>query len=124
MYNAFISYKKSSSVKVKRIISFILIFYFALTLFGQQVTTQQGIAYQYNGKKTRTPLGNVTISYDANKRTTISGERDGSFSLTLVGRKMGDVPAVKNHLPRIRLLKPADDPQGGCLAAAGRSEES
>ena len=55
-----------------------------------QTVTQRGVAYQYNGKKQRTPLGNVTISYDANKRTTISGEQDGTFALTLVGRRMGD----------------------------------
>lgn len=51
--------------------------------------TQQGVAYRYNGKNPRTPLANVTISYDANKRTTISTE-DGKFTLTLIGRKMGD----------------------------------
>lgn len=51
--------------------------------------TQQGVAYRYNGKNPRTPLANVTISYDANKRTTISSE-DGKFTLTLIGRKMGD----------------------------------
>lgn len=51
--------------------------------------TQQGVAYRYNGKNPRTPLANVTISYDTNKRTTISTE-DGKFTLTLIGRKMGD----------------------------------
>ena len=55
-----------------------------------QTITQKGVAYQYNGKEARTPLGNVTISYDGNQRTTISGEQDGTFSLTLTGRKMGD----------------------------------
>ena len=55
-----------------------------------QTVTQRGVAYQYNGKKQRTPLGNVTITYDANKRTTISGEQDGAFALTLDGRRMGD----------------------------------
>ena len=55
-----------------------------------QTMTQRGVAYRYNGKKARTPLGNVTISYDANKRTVISGEQDGAFSLTLDGRRMGD----------------------------------
>ena len=51
--------------------------------------TQQGVAYRYNGRNARTPLGNVTISYDANKRSTISAE-NGTFSLTLTGKQMGD----------------------------------
>ena len=52
--------------------------------------TQEGVSYQYNGKKPRTPLGNVTISYDNNKRTVLSDAKSGKFSLTLEGRKMGD----------------------------------
>ncbi len=51
--------------------------------------TQQGVAYQYNGKNARTPLGNVTISYDANRRSTVSAE-NGNFVLTLTGKQMGD----------------------------------
>lgn len=52
--------------------------------------TQQGVSYQYNGEKSRTPLGNVTISYDNNRRTIISNEKDGSFCLALTNKKMGD----------------------------------
>lgn len=55
-----------------------------------QTTIQQGVTYRYNGKQQRTPLGNVTISYDANKRSTLSNEHDGSFTLLLDGGKMGD----------------------------------
>ena len=55
-----------------------------------QTITQQGVAYRYNGKQQRTPLGNVTIQYDANRRTTLSGEDNGTFTLLLDGRKMGD----------------------------------
>lgn len=55
-----------------------------------QTITQQGVAYRYNGKQQRTPLGNVTIQYDANKRTALSGEDNGTFTLLLDGRKMGD----------------------------------
>ena len=64
--------------------------FLAATSVSAQTISQKGVAYQYNGKQARTPLGNVTISYDGNQRTTISGERDGTFSLTLAGRKMGD----------------------------------
>ena len=58
-------------------------------VIGCLAQTQQGMAYRYNGKSPRTPLSNVTIVYDENKRSTISAE-NGSFALTLVGRKMGD----------------------------------
>lgn len=72
---------------MRRLYLIMLIFCVAV---GSWAQTQQGTAYRYNGKKARTPLGNVTISYDANRRTVISNEKDGTFSLTLVGRKMGD----------------------------------
>ena len=55
-----------------------------------QTIKQQGVTYRYNGKQQRTPLGNVTISYDANKRTALSNEQDGTFTLLLEGRRMGD----------------------------------
>ena len=71
---------------MKRSVSLLVIMLIALVSLAQ---TQQGVAYRYNGKNPRTPLGNVTIAYDGNKRTTISAE-NGSFALTLVGRKMGD----------------------------------
>ena len=71
---------------MKRVISLLMILMLALGALAQ---TQQGVVYRYNGKNPRTPLGNVTIAYDGNKRTTISAE-NGSFALTLVGRKMGD----------------------------------
>ena len=71
---------------MKRGVSFLIICF--LTIIGM-AQTQQGVAYQYNGKNPRTPLGNVTISYDAVKRTTISGE-NGTFALSFTGKKMGD----------------------------------
>lgn len=71
---------------MKRGISIFITMFLALGAWAQ---TQQGVVYRYNGKSPRTPLGNVTIAYDGNKRTTISAE-NGAFVLTLVGRKMGD----------------------------------
>ena len=55
-----------------------------------QVIQQKGVAYRYNGKQKRTPLGNVTISYAGNSRSVISGEENGVFNLVLEGKKMGD----------------------------------
>ena len=71
---------------MKRGVSLLIICF--LTIIGM-AQTQQGVAYRYNGKNPRTPLGNVTISYDADKRTTISGE-NGTFALSFTGKKMGD----------------------------------
>lgn len=55
-----------------------------------QTVTQKGVTYRYNGKNPRTPIGSVTISYDGNKRSVLSDEKSGSFSLTLENLKMGD----------------------------------
>ena len=71
---------------MKRILCFSLFLLLSVTIMAQ---TQQGVAYRYNGRNARTPLGNVTISYDANKRSTISAE-NGTFALTLTGKQMGD----------------------------------
>ena len=79
----------------------LLILLYSITLCSwAQTITQQGVAYCYNGKRPRTPLGNVTIIYDSNKRTTLSNELNGTFSLVLDGRKLGDpigVVAVKKR---------------------------
>lgn len=63
---------------------------FLVSVLSAQTITQKGVTYSYNGKQKRTPLGNVTISYDKNQRTTLSNEKDGTFALTLAGLKMGD----------------------------------
>ena len=68
----------------------LLISLFVVQMASAQTITQRGAAYRYNGKHQRTPLGNVTINYDANKRTTLSNESSGEFTLTLEKRKMGD----------------------------------
>lgn len=57
---------------------------------GAQTVTQKGVTYRYNGKNPRTPIGSVTISYDGNKRSVLSDEKSGAFSLTLENLKMGD----------------------------------
>lgn len=71
-------------------IFFLIASLFIMSMMSAQTITQNGVAYRYNGKQKRTPLGNVTISYDMSQRTTLSNEKDGTFALTLTGRKMGD----------------------------------
>ena len=71
-------------------IFWLLISLFVVQMASAQTITQRGAAYRYNGKHQRTPLGNVTINYDANKRTTLSNDSSGEFTLTLEKRKTGD----------------------------------
>ncbi|MBR1447373.1 MAG: tetratricopeptide repeat protein [Prevotella sp.] len=73
---------------MKRLFLFFISIVMALMASAQ--TQQKGVAYKYNGKNQRTPLGNVSISYDNNKRSTLSGAQDGEFSLLLTSLKMGD----------------------------------
>ena len=74
---------------MKRVVLFVLNLSMSLLVLSQTIT-QKGVAYRYNGKQQRTPLGNVTIQYDANQRTALSSEQNGVFTLLLEGRKMGD----------------------------------
>ena len=48
---------------------------------------------------------------------------ENRVQLPLVGGQIGDVLAVEDHLPRIRLFKAADDPEGCGLSAAGRAQK-
>ena len=72
-----------------RIKSCLILFGLIAAVVCMAQTQQKGVAYRYNGKNPRTPLANVTISYDGGRRTVVSGE-DGTFILTLPDSKMGD----------------------------------
>jgi tetratricopeptide (TPR) repeat protein len=72
---------------MKKLTVFLCVCLCAVSVVAQ---TQQGVTYRYNGKQKRTPLGQVSISYDGNKRTVLSDAKDGTFTLVLDGRKMGD----------------------------------
>ena len=74
---------------MKKLLFITICLMLTLAAFGQTIQ-QKGVAYKYNGKQKRTPLGNVTITYDAGKRTVVSAEQNGTFSLTLEDRRMGD----------------------------------
>ena len=75
---------------MKRTVFIITILLIAVGMTNGQTITQKGVAYRYNGKQQRKPLGNVTISYSNNQRSTLSNEQNGEFTLTLSGLKMGD----------------------------------
>ena len=51
---------------------------------------QIGIAYRYNGKKQRTPLGGVYIKVATSPNGVVSQEQNGLFVLKLKDIKMGD----------------------------------
>ena len=51
---------------------------------------QIGIAYRYNGKKQRTPLGGVYIKVATSPNGVVSQEKNGLFVLKLKDRALGD----------------------------------
>ena len=51
---------------------------------------QLGIAYRYNGKKQRTPIGGVYVKVATSPNGVVSDEQNGQFVLKLDGLGMGD----------------------------------
>ena len=51
---------------------------------------QLGIAYRYNGKKQRTPIGGVYVKVAASPNGVVSDKKSGQFVLKLDGLGMGD----------------------------------
>ena len=52
---------------------------------------QLGIAYRYNGKKQRTPIGGVYVKVATSPNGVVSDEQNGQFVLKLDGLGMGDL---------------------------------
>ena len=61
----------------------------AFALQGQTIT-QKGVAYRYNGKKARTPIGGVYIKPVTGINGVVSDESNGTFTISLKNKKMGD----------------------------------
>ena len=51
---------------------------------------QLGIAYRYNGKKQRTPIGGVYVKVATSRNSVVSDKKNGQFVLKLDGLGMGD----------------------------------
>ncbi len=51
---------------------------------------QLGIAYKYNGKKQRTPIGGVYVKVATSRNGVVSDKKNGQFVLKLDGLGMGD----------------------------------
>ena len=69
----------------------ILLTLLAILSIGKALAIDQiGIAYRYNGKKQRTPLGGVYIKVATSPNGVVSQEQNGQFVLKLKDIKMGD----------------------------------
>lgn len=72
---------------MKRIILFMLAAIYVVAMSAQSIT-QKGVAYKYNGKNPRTPLGGVYIKV-GNATDGVITNDDGSFILVLNNLKKG-----------------------------------
>lgn len=82
------------------IMAYILLF---SAVAGQSQTVQQkGVAYRYNGKHQRTPLGNVRIKAVSASNSSVSDPKSGAFTLGLnglsMGKKIGKVRVTKQGM--------------------------
>ena len=62
----------------------------ALCVTNDLEIDQLGIAYRYNGKKQRTPIGGVYVKVATSPNGVVSDEQNGQFVLKLDGLGMGD----------------------------------
>ena len=72
---------------MKRIILFMLAAIYVFAMSAQSIT-QKGVAYKYNGKNPKTPLGGVYIKVGNVAHGVISND-DGAFTLVLDNLKKG-----------------------------------
>lgn len=82
---------------MKRIVLFMLATIYAVAMSAQSIT-QKGVAYKYNGKNPRTPLGGVYIKVGMEKSGVISND-DGTFTLVLNNLKTG------SHIGNVKVTK-------------------
>lgn len=75
---------------MKRVLQLLMMCCMVIGGYAQSTITQKGVAYRYNGKKPRTPLGNVSVTCASANATVLSNEQNGTFSLLFKGFKMGD----------------------------------
>ena len=70
---------------------FLLLLLLAILSIGNALAIDQiGVAYRYNGKKQRTPLGGVYIKVATSPNGVVSQEENGLFVLKLKDRDLGD----------------------------------
>ncbi|MDO4171198.1 MAG: hypothetical protein Q4D28_00625, partial [Prevotellaceae bacterium] len=76
---------------MKTLTSFMVLLWAAFMTMPLKAQTikQQGVAYRYNGKNKRTPIGGVYIKAITSKNGELSDEKTGAFELALNNLKMG-----------------------------------
>lgn len=82
---------------MKRIILFMLATIYAVAMSAQSIT-QKGVAYKYNGKNPKTPLGGVYLKVGNAANGVISND-DGTFTLVLDNLKRG------SHIGNVKVIK-------------------
>ena len=79
-------------IKITRIVSLaLLVLSSTCNVFAQSIFEQKGVAYRYNGKKLRIPLGGVYIKAATSPNGVVSQEQNGRFVLKLKNIGLGDV---------------------------------
>lgn len=82
---------------MKRIILFMLAAIYVVAMSAQSIT-QKGVAYKYNGKNPKTPLGGVYIKVGNAANGVISND-DGTFTLVFDNLKQGA------HIRNVKVTK-------------------
>ena len=86
---------------MKRLLYFVV--FLLIALCGQsQTINQKGVAYRYNGKNKRTPIGGVYIKAVTANNGEVSDESNGTFTLVLnslqMGSRIGNVRVTKQGM--------------------------
>lgn len=77
---------------------FIIIFAVLTAMFADAQTIQKGVVYRYNGKKPRTPIGQVYLKPNTSANGVLSNE-NGVFKLSLNNLSMG------SRIGKVRVTK-------------------
>lgn len=68
----------------------LLVFLMNTLVIKAQYVEQMGVAYRYNGKNPRTPIGGVYVKTVSSPNGVVSDKNTGTFVLRLQGLKTGD----------------------------------
>lgn len=87
---------------MRRTTLFFILLIQVITMAGQKTVQQEGMTYKYNGKKARSPLGNVYLKFGTTANDVLSDSVTGEFTVLFRNLKMGDrvgsVTAYKNGM--------------------------
>ena len=75
---------------MRRTTFFFILIIQVITMAGQKTVQQKGMTYKYNGKKARSPLGNVYLKFGTTANDVLSDSVTGEFTVLFRDMKMGD----------------------------------